>query len=85
MAATASEDFTCRIWDLDEEACAHVLEGHSGWCVLEFVIFPSVLFTVGVGLERARLGGTQQLVRSWICEFVFLLWEKDWSVRLVRA
>ncbi len=31
LAATASEDFTCRVWDLDEEKCAHTLEGHSGW------------------------------------------------------
>ena len=33
MAATVSDDFTCRVWDLDEECCMHVLEGHSGWWV----------------------------------------------------
>jgi WD40 repeat protein len=31
MAATASEDFTTRIWDLETYKCMHVLEGHSGW------------------------------------------------------
>ena len=35
MAATVSDDFTCRVWDLDEgdEECLHVLEGHTGWWV----------------------------------------------------
>ncbi len=31
MAVTASEDFTARVWDLDEAKCEHVLQGHSGW------------------------------------------------------
>ena len=31
LAATVSDDFTCRVWDLDEEECLHVLEGHTGW------------------------------------------------------
>jgi WD40 repeat protein len=31
MAATASEDFTARVWDMATLKCEHVLEGHSGW------------------------------------------------------
>ncbi len=31
FAATASEDFTARIWDLDEAKCDNVLQGHTGW------------------------------------------------------
>ncbi|GFH33083.1 WD_REPEATS_REGION domain-containing protein, partial [Haematococcus lacustris] len=31
LAATVSEDFSCRVWDLDSEEGLHVLEGHSGW------------------------------------------------------
>ena len=31
LAASVADDFTCRVWDLDEEECLHVLEGHSGW------------------------------------------------------
>jgi len=31
LAATVSDDMTCRVWDLDDEECRHVLEGHCGW------------------------------------------------------
>jgi WD40 repeat protein len=42
LAATVSEDFTARVWDLDEEEhCAHVLEGHSGWSVLQPMVLNS--------------------------------------------
>jgi WD40 repeat protein len=28
LAATASDDFTARVWDLETYKCLHVLEGH---------------------------------------------------------
>jgi WD40 repeat protein len=38
MAATVSDDYTCRVWDLDEEECLHVMEGHNGWVTsVEFI------------------------------------------------
>ena len=38
MAATVSDDYTCRVWDLDDEECLHVMEGHNGWVTsVEFI------------------------------------------------
>ena len=31
LAATAADDFTVRVWDVEEQSCVHVLEGHEGW------------------------------------------------------
>jgi WD40 repeat protein len=31
LAATAADDFTLRVWDLESQSCVHVLEGHEGW------------------------------------------------------
>ncbi|EFJ52985.1 hypothetical protein VOLCADRAFT_115581 [Volvox carteri f. nagariensis] len=32
LAATVSDDFSCRVWDLDEDGeQLHLLEGHGGW------------------------------------------------------
>ena len=32
LAVTVSDDFSARVWDLDEDGVAmHVLEGHAGW------------------------------------------------------
>eukprot|EP00983_Pelagomonas_calceolata_P101216 1158671-Pelagomonas_calceolata.AAC.6 len=75
MAATASEDFTCRVWDLDEEVCAHVLEGHSGWCVLCWCSGRGVLSVsmLRMGPIRGglctRAGEAQRLwcVLCWCC------------------
>jgi WD40 repeat protein len=31
LAVSVSDDFTARVWDLEDFSCQHVLEGHSGW------------------------------------------------------
>ncbi len=33
LAATASDDLTVRVWELNGNSCRYVLEGHSGWVV----------------------------------------------------
>lgn len=46
LAATASDDFTVKIWDLDDQQCLQTLEGHSGWVSSVEVTAASHLFAI---------------------------------------
>jgi WD40 repeat protein len=33
LGCTASDDFSVKIWDLDQQQCVKTCKGHSGWVV----------------------------------------------------